>query len=236
MEVAAASAALVAMMLWFASMWVYPTVTTTQRTATESGDVTVSFTISPSLPVLGAVLVFDLLVIWAAWRLARRGGFRAADVLALRAPLGGGKAILAIAAVMAAVLAAEYLAEPLYRSAAENASKMISGLVQQAGWPLAIATIGIAAPIAEELWLRGFLLPALANTRLGFWGAGLLTCALFAALHAAQYALVLLVPIFVLGLVLTWVLGLTGSLWPSITIHVLNNLLALFMLWMWPPI
>jgi membrane protease YdiL (CAAX protease family) len=43
---------------------------------------------------------------------------------------------------------------------------------------LAIATIGIAAPIAEEVWLRGFLLPAVATSRLGFCGAGLLTCAL----------------------------------------------------------
>ena len=144
--------------------------------------------------------------------------------------------MLAIAAAMAVVLAAEFAAAPLYRSAAEAASKLIFGFVQNAGWPLAIATIGIAAPIAEELWLRGFLLPALAKTRLGFWGAGLLTCAIFAALHAAQYALVLLVPIFVLGLVLTWALGLTGSLWPPIAIHVLNNLLGLFLLWMSPPV
>jgi len=232
MEAAAALAALAAMTLWFGAFLAGYTTETTRNT----GPGTYAITISSKMPVLACVLVFDVLVIWAAWRLAKRGGIRAADVLALRVPLGGGKAILAVACVVAAFLAVEFAAAPLYRLAAENATKLINGFVQQAGWPLAIVTIGIAAPLAEELWLRGFLLPALAKTRLGFWGAGILMSTLFAALHAAQYALVLLVPIFFLGLVLTWGLGLTGSLWVPIAIHISNNLLALLLLWMWPPI
>jgi membrane protease YdiL (CAAX protease family) len=235
MESAAALAGLVAMMLWLGSLWFFPTVTKTGQRTTETGDVTISFTISPSMPVLAALLVFDLLVIGFAWRLARRGGHSAAEVLALRAPIGGAKTILAIVGVMAAVLAAEIATAPLYRAAAENGSKLIANLVQQSGWPLAIATIGIVGPIAEEVWLRGFLLPALAKSRLGFWGAGLLTCTLFAALHAAQYALVLLVPLFVVGIVLTWALGLTGSLWVPIAIHMANNLFGLLWTWLRAP-
>jgi membrane protease YdiL (CAAX protease family) len=222
MEVAALVAALVAMALLFASFEFFPITT---RTGPNS------LTITPSLPMLAGVLVFDILVILAAWRLAGRDGMRASEVLALRWPSGGGKVLFAVVCVMAAVIAIETAAAPLWRSAAQDAARLIAALVGESGWPIAILTIGIAAPVAEELWLRGFLLSALAKTRLGFWGAGLLTCAAFAALHALQYALVLLVPVFLLGLVLTWAVGLTGSLWVPIALHMANNLLALLLLW-----
>ena len=44
-------------------------------------------------------------------------------------------------------------------------------LVRRAGLALALLVVGIGAPLSEELLFRGFLLSALARTRLGFWGA-----------------------------------------------------------------
>ena len=239
MEVVAALAALVAMALWFGTFLAgYTTTTSGPCLPTSPTDKTcsVTFTISPQLPALVALLLFDVLVVGAAWRLAKRGGLRATDVLALRAPLGGIRGAIAVGAVMAAALAIETAAAPYYAAASASATRLIAELVRQGGWALAVLTVGIAAPVAEEVWLRGFLMSALAKSRLGFWPAGLLTALLFAVLHAAQYALILLVPIFVLGLVLTWALGLTGSLWVPIALHMANNLIGLFLLWMWPPL
>lgn len=240
MEVAAALAAVVAMAVWLGVFFAGYTTTRSSGPCVPISPpdptCTVTITVSPKLPALAALLLFDALVIAAAWRLARRGGLRARDVLALRAPLGGVKTGLAIGAVMAAVVVLETAAAPYYAAASASATRMLAELVMQGGWALAVLTIGIAAPVAEEVWLRGFLLSALAKSRLGFWPAGVLTAALFAILHAAQYALVLLVPIFLIGLILTWALGLTGSLWVPIALHMANNLLGLFMLWMWPPL
>lgn len=239
MEVAAGLAALIAGAFWLATLFAGFTTTTSTpgpcTTLPTGTSCSYQITVASWMPVLACVLIFDVLVIAAAWWLAKRGAMRAADVLALRKPRGGVRTAFAVGCVVAAFLAAELAATSYYPSAGAQASRLIAELVRQAGWPLAVLTIGIAGPIAEEIWLRGFLQSALAKSRLGFWKAGLLTAALFAVLHAAQYALVLLVPIFMLGVILIWALGVTGSLWVPIMIHIGNNVLALFALWMWPP-
>jgi membrane protease YdiL (CAAX protease family) len=60
---------------------------------------------------------------------------------------------------------------------------------------IVIRVIGIVflAPIAEELAFRGLLLPRLARTRLGGAGAVVVTAAIFAALHFAAPAAMLLI-------------------------------------------
>lgn len=75
-------------------------------------------------------------------------------------------------------------------------------------------------PFIEELFFRGFMYNA-ARKRLGvFWGM-LVTSGIFAALHAN---IVGFVPIMALGFLLTYVYQRTGSLVPSIAIHVVHNL------------
>jgi membrane protease YdiL (CAAX protease family) len=84
------------------------------------------------------------------------------------------------------------------------------------------ATVAIAAPLAEELFFRGFAQPALART-LGWTGAALVSGALFALLH--------LDPVGFLGL---WEIGVllavlrhaSGSLWPAVVGHAVNNAVA----------
>ena len=44
-------------------------------------------------------------------------------------------------------------------------------------WVLALLVVGIGAPLSEELLFRGFLLSALAGSRVGFWGGALITTA-----------------------------------------------------------
>jgi membrane protease YdiL (CAAX protease family) len=95
-------------------------------------------------------------------------------------------------------------------------------LVRGPDWPLAAAVIGIGAPVSEELLFRGFLLSALAGTRLGFWGAALIATGLWTALHAG-YTLMGILEVFTIGLMLSWLLWRTGSLRVAIFCHALYN-------------
>jgi membrane protease YdiL (CAAX protease family) len=81
----------------------------------------------------------------------------------------------------------------------------------------------LIAPLAEELFFRGLLFGAL-RARYGFWTAGLLSSALFAAVHLSA---VHVLPLTVLGMALCWLYERTGSLWSSVAMHALNNAFVL---------
>jgi uncharacterized protein len=94
-------------------------------------------------------------------------------------------------------------------------------------WAFALLVV-VIAPVEEELLFRGFLQSALAKSRLGFWGAAVVTTGLWMALH--EYSIAGLAKVFVLGLVFSWLLWRTGSLRVTIFGHALNNLVALVLL------
>jgi membrane protease YdiL (CAAX protease family) len=103
------------------------------------------------------------------------------------------------------------------------------GFAQGPQWPLALAIIGLGAPLSEELLIRGFLLSALARSRLGFAGAALITTTMWAGLHAG-YSAVGLAEVFLIGLFFCWLLWRTGSLRVTIFCHALYNSLVLLTL------
>jgi membrane protease YdiL (CAAX protease family) len=98
-----------------------------------------------------------------------------------------------------------------------------------------IVFVCLVAPIAEELVFRGFIFGALRRMRLMIGGADLgtvlaavITGVLFGAAHAGGSATVgQLVQLGVLGFVLCLVRWRTGSLYPGIALHSLNNALAI---------
>ncbi len=80
----------------------------------------------------------------------------------------------------------------------------------------------VMAPLAEELFFRGFVFPGLLR-RIGLlWGA-VVSAVLFALPHGDVATLI---PIFLLGVLLAWVYYRTGSLWTSILVHCGFNLFA----------
>lgn len=87
---------------------------------------------------------------------------------------------------------------------------------------LAFLVTVVAAPLGEEVFFRGFLLPALA-ARWGFLLGTLASSALFAFSHVAPG---LLLPAFASGILLAWVYRRTGSLWNCILAHGIQNTLA----------
>lgn len=89
----------------------------------------------------------------------------------------------------------------------------------------------VIAPFVEELFFRGLLYPAL-RVRLGFMPAVTLTAFVFALLHDHQLANAWapLLMIFIVGLVLTMIRALTGSLASSWMVHAsYNGTLFVFM-------
>jgi membrane protease YdiL (CAAX protease family) len=83
----------------------------------------------------------------------------------------------------------------------------------------------VLAPVCEEFLFRGFIFGALRNWR-GPWPAAILTGVLFGGVHAGSAPAADLVPLAVLGVVLCVLYERTGSLYPCIGLHALNNSIA----------
>lgn len=78
------------------------------------------------------------------------------------------------------------------------------------------------APFAEEVFFRGFLLAALVPF-LGPARAAIVGSAVFAAAHLIPGSMI---PIFVTGLLLSWLYLRSRSIWPPLVAHAAQNLIA----------
>jgi membrane protease YdiL (CAAX protease family) len=92
----------------------------------------------------------------------------------------------------------------------------------------------VVAPIAEEFFFRGFLFGVLRQMRvtvagheLGPWLAAVIVSILFGLAHTGSANPQFLIPLGFLGFVLCMVRWKTGSLYPCMALHSLNNTLAL---------
>lgn len=84
----------------------------------------------------------------------------------------------------------------------------------------------LVAPIAEELFFRGFLFPALGSV-MHWLPAALLAGAVFGGIHVGGTPVIFLVPLAVFGFLLCVLYHRTGSLLPSMGVHAFNNALTL---------
>lgn len=92
--------------------------------------------------------------------------------------------------------------------------------------PLALLVVTLG-PLVEELLFRGVLLSAVARHAGNAW-AVVLTAALFACVHLPDLSFLwyALPNLALLGLVLGWLRVQSGSIWPAVLAHGMNNLLA----------
>lgn len=79
------------------------------------------------------------------------------------------------------------------------------------------------APLFEELAFRGLLFAVL-RRRFVWWSAAAMSALLFAVAHG--YGLIGFLSVLWSGLVWAWAYERTGSLWPGILGHAVNNLLV----------
>jgi CAAX protease family protein len=89
----------------------------------------------------------------------------------------------------------------------------------------AVLVIALVAPVTEELFFRGFVFAGL-RSRWPLWPSAVAVGLIFGIVHAPT-GLTAVVPLAGLGVALCWLYNRTGSLWPCVTAHVVNNSLAL---------
>ncbi len=89
-------------------------------------------------------------------------------------------------------------------------------------------------PICEEFLFRGYIFTALRNWR-GTFPAALITAVLFGGVHVGSAPVLDLVPLAALGFGLCLLYRFTGSLYPPIIAHSINNSIAFSSLedWGW---
>ncbi len=183
---------------------------------------------------LAADYFFDFAFVAAAlWFAVLQGHMSAADFGYRRIDWRVGARAVAVAGV------AYYLVTYVYSSllSLHGTDKLPNELGVSHSTAAAIAAaffVCAVAPMAEEFFFRGFLFGVLrqmhipvAGRELGPWVAAVIVGLLFGLAHTGSAASQYLVPLGFLGFVLCLVRWRTGSLYPCMALHSINNSLAL---------
>jgi len=145
----------------------------------------------------------------------------------LRPPrVGWRRAALAIVVLVIAFLIFSAVWAAVLSSNAKD--KVLEQLGTNEGTALLLASAlltCVVAPICEEFLFRGFIFTALSSWR-GPWPAAVLTGLLFGGVHAGSAPAVDLLPLAALGFGLCLLYRYSGSLYPCMIAHSLNNSLA----------
>lgn len=108
---------------------------------------------------------------------------------------------------------------PGYREFAQEMGKSLSLDKFGLSRPAFLFLLAVSPGICEELLFRGFLFSAF-RVYLKPWPTILITAFLFAAFHLSIYRLL---PTFSLGIVFGWIVWRTGSIYPAMLAHAVNN-------------
>ena len=101
-----------------------------------------------------------------------------------------------------------------------------SNLSQKYEFILAFLVLVVAVPVAEEILFRGYLFGKL-KKHAPIWAAIVITSIVFAALHGSWNVAI---DTFALSIVLCVLRQITGSIWPSILLHIAKNGIAYYFL------
>jgi membrane protease YdiL (CAAX protease family) len=179
------------------------------------GGLEIADTFVQDIAFVGAVVIFAQLGgrALSAWQLGLRPARLWPSVGAVLLTL---VAFLLFTAIWAALVEADTKEELLKQLGTDqNAALLVASA----------ALTCVMAPICEELLFRGYIFAALSNWR-GWFPAALLTGLLFGGVHAGSAPLVDLVPLAALGFGLCVLYRWSGSLYPCIAAHVVNNSVA----------
>lgn len=188
---------------------------------------------TPAVSILGDV-VFDLGFVAAAIYLARLHGRPTPADFGFR-PVSPAFAAGAVAAAGIGYYVVTALYASFFRLHGSDKLPSELGVTKSTAALIAAALfVCVIAPIAEEFFFRGFIFGALrrwrivvAGRELGTWVAAVITGILFGLAHTGSASPQYLVPLGFLGFVLCLLRWRTGSLYPGMALHSINNSLAL---------
>jgi membrane protease YdiL (CAAX protease family) len=178
-------------------------------------------------------LVFDLSFVGAALYFASRAGLRLSEFGFRRVGLGLAASAVALAAIGYYVLTALYASLVRLHGTDKLPSEL--GVSKSTAALIGAAVfVCVIAPIAEEMFFRGFIFGALRKLRIRVSGrqlgtllAAILTGILFGLAHTGSASSQYLLPLGFLGFVLCLMRWWTRSLYPCMALHSANNALAL---------
>jgi CAAX protease family protein len=175
---------------------------------------------------ISATMVQDLCMIGAAVLFASMAGRPRPEQFGLRStPLGPALGWMAATYAAFWVFTAIWVAALGVKSDTEKLPKEL-GADRSTVALLAVAfLVSVLAPIAEEFFFRGYFYGALRNWR-GLLPAAVLTGLVFGGIHAGSAEVAFLVPLAVFGFALCLLRERTGSLYPCLALHCVNNSLA----------
>ena len=188
----------------------------------------------PSLDSLAARLVTQALLavtlVGVAFLITRNvgGGLASPGALGLRRPRRSWIGLAAAAYLGYIVMALAY--STLVHPHQEDVTRDLGFGHGAFGTVAAGVLIVVAAPFSEEIFFRGFIFGGIRH-RLSFPVAGLISAAIFGLFHYTGPGSLGVVPqLAFLGFALSWVYEETGSIYPTIGIHAVNNALAFALL------
>lgn len=94
-------------------------------------------------------------------------------------------------------------------------------------WLLMVGGV-VVAPVAEEVFFRGFVFSGL-RQRYGWQKAAMISSVAFAVLHLRPAAVI---PIFILGYIFAYLYHRSESVWPAVLMHITVNTLGLLAVYM----
>ncbi|MBU2533569.1 MAG: CPBP family intramembrane metalloprotease [Alphaproteobacteria bacterium] len=144
-------------------------------------------------------------------------------------PAARGLWVRPLLVTIAVTVVTSLIAFTFFEEQIERDLEPIRRMVQQGPLWLAFIALAIGAPLSEELLFRGYLLQRLRQTRLGFIGAALVANTGWALLHF-DYSWLSLADVFLAGLLFSWALWRTGSIWVPIAFHAIYNASVFFIL------
>ena len=173
--------------------------------------------------VLQVLLAASLTLV--AFSIARPGpGFASAAALGLRRAIRSPwrTALIAYVAYIASAVVIASLLHPHQ----DDVTRDLGFGESTIGDVASALLIVIAAPITEEIFFRGFIFGGLRRA-MPFLFAAVISAGIWGLFHftgPGSWGVVLQLSVF--GLALAWVYERTGSIWPTIAIHAINNALA----------
>lgn len=183
---------------------------------------------------VATLLIVAVLMLWlirrrwpAQWSVAMPPGFGFAM------PASRWFFLWAILLGVAGALAGSLLTQLLAHGHALHQDVTMLGRQAPVGLHVALSIVVVAvAPVVEETLFRGVLLSGLMRRMSATW-AVLVSAIIFGGVHYPDFAFVWypLPALMLLGILLGWIRLHSRSLWPAITLHATNNLIAVIVTW-----
>jgi hypothetical protein len=188
----------------------------------EFSDIIIGLTDNGFVASITYIVVSGLgigLIVLLCWL---RKGIGVADYLALK-PFGL-KALLFWTALVAVFLTIYYLLSLIIQF--QDVTALYMPLYETAEYiSLFFLAVTVISPLFEEIFFRGFLYRGIAASRLGVGGAVLVSSLFWAGIHL-QYDVTQISIIFALGLLLGVARAISGSLYLTVTLHSVYNMIA----------